>query len=188
MEEFELEPGETITRQVRTHWIVLVFQLIPYIVLAVVPLFVPLVFSLLQNVNPAIAASFTSKLSAAGPWLIFALAIWWLCLWMSALSLFTRYWLTIWIITTTRIVDIRQYGFFSRKVSSFLLNRVQDVTTDVEGFIPTMFKFGTLDVETAGRDEKFQMYEIQDPVELRDLIMREVSALHADGQLPQTGV
>ncbi len=85
----------------------------------------------------------------------------------------------MWIITNTRIVDIRQYGFFSRKVSSFLLSRVQDVTTDVEGFIETIFGFGTLNVETAGREELFQMRGIKKPTELRDLIMREVAVLAA---------
>ena len=31
MEEFELEPGEQITKSVRKHWIVLVGQLLPYL-------------------------------------------------------------------------------------------------------------------------------------------------------------
>ena len=142
----------------------------------------------LGNFNPSAAATVQQNLVSGGPWLRFFLGMWWLFLWMGMFSIFIRYFLTLWIITTTRIVDIHQHGFFSRHVSSFLLNRVQDVTTDVEGFIPTLFRFGTLDVETAGRDEKFEMYGITHPVELRDLIMREVAALHADGQMPVSGV
>jgi membrane protein YdbS with pleckstrin-like domain len=188
MEEFELEPGETITRSVRKHWIILAAQLIPYFILVILPFFIPFAVQLLSNANPLAAARITVLMNHAGPWMQLVLAFWWLFLWIGTFNIFTRYFLTVWIITTTRIVEIHQYGFFSRQVSSFLLNRVQDVTTDVEGFLPTMFGFGTLNVETAGRDEKFQMNGIQNPTDLRDLIMREIAALHADGQMPQSGV
>jgi uncharacterized membrane protein YdbT with pleckstrin-like domain len=188
MEEFELEPGEKITRSVRKHWFFLGAQLLPYVILAIIPLFFPLVEGLIIHTNAAGAVLLQHYNTQAAPWLRLLLAFWWLFLWVSAFSIFTQYTLTVWIITTTRIVDIHQYGFFSRKVSSFLLDRVQDVTTDVEGIFPTLFGFGTLNVETAGRDEKFQMYNISHPAELRDLIMREIAALHASGQMPPTGM
>jgi uncharacterized membrane protein YdbT with pleckstrin-like domain len=188
MEEFELEPGETITRSVRKHWIVLAAQLLPYFILIILPFFIPLALAFLNQFNPTAVEGLNHTLQTFGPWEQLLLAFWWLFLWIGAFTVFTRYFLTVWIITTTRIVEIHQYGFFSRQVSSFLLNRVQDVTTDVEGMFPTLFSFGTLNVETAGREERFQMNDIQNPTELRDLIMREIAALHADGQLAQGGV
>ncbi|MDR3546744.1 MAG: PH domain-containing protein [Candidatus Pacebacteria bacterium] len=192
MEEFELEPGETITLLVRKHWIVLVGQLISYFILAILPLFIPIAINALGSVSSSVVQNITAEMTRSGAWLRLALAFWWLFIWIAAFSSFMRYWLTLWIITSTRIVEIHQYGFFSRKVSSFLLNRVQDVTTEVSGLFATIFGYGALDVETAGRDEKFGMYDIQNPEGLRDLIMREVAALHADGQptapAAQTGV
>jgi uncharacterized membrane protein YdbT with pleckstrin-like domain len=192
MEEFELEPGEKITRSVRSHWIVLLGELIPFVVLAILPLCVPIAFSFVTAVNPKLTSALNALLAQHAGWLFMGLGIWWLFIWICGFTTFTQYYLTTWIITTTRIVDIRQYSFFSRQVSSFLLNRVQDVTTDVEGFLPTMFNFGTLNVETAGRDEKFEMSGIMQPTELRDLIMQEVAALHADGSpvmpVPASGV
>ncbi len=182
MEEFELEPGERVTRSVRTHWVVLFFRLLPYAILAALPLFLPLAYNYLVLAQPVAAAKLVATLPQAAPWLQLLLAFYWLFIWITLFSIFTRYCLTVWIITTTRIVDIHQYGFFSRQVSSFLLNRVQDVTTDVDGLFGTLFGFGMLNVETAGRDEKFQMRGIVNPTELRDLIMREISELHADGQ------
>ena len=179
MEEFELEPGEQITKTVRWHWIVLVGILSPFVLLAILPAFIPLALSFIQTASPAAGALLSQDFAQNSAWIRLLLAFWWLFLWISAFSIFTQYYLTQWIITSTRIVDIHQYGFFSRQVSSFLLNRVQDVTTDVEGFLPTMFSFGTLNVETAGRDEKFQMRGIANPTELRDLIMREIAVLNA---------
>jgi uncharacterized membrane protein YdbT with pleckstrin-like domain len=185
MQEFELEPGEKITESVRAHWIILVIRLISPVILAVVPILIWPSLSFLHAVSPVEAAQAATLLSTNFGWIRLILACWWLFLWIDAFSIFTQYCLTVWIITNTRIVDIRQYGFFSRKVSSFLLNRVQDVTTDVEGFIPTIFGFGSLNVETAGREEMFQMRGIKKPTELRDLIMREVAVLTAN---PATSV
>ena len=184
MEEFELEPGEQIIKTVRGHWIILVGIFIPFAVLAMLPAFIPLIIKFIETASPASTGIISQDLQQNGPWITMMIAFWWLFIWISVFSVFTQYYLTQWIITTTRIVDIRQYGFFSRQVSSFLLNRVQDVTTDVEGFLPTIFHFGTLNVETAGREEKFQMKGIVKPTELRDLIMREIAALNPPPPTP----
>lgn len=189
MEEFELEPGETITRTVRTHMFVLLFQMVPFVVLALLPFVVMPVLTYIFAHTPG-AMDYPSLLMAdIAPYAHFMLGFWWLMIWISAFTVFTRYWLTVWIITTTRIVDIRQNGFFRREVSSFLLARVQDVTTDVSGFFPTLIGFGSLRVETAGRAETFDMSNIVDPEGIRDLIMREIADLNAPRNLPDlTGV
>jgi uncharacterized membrane protein YdbT with pleckstrin-like domain len=178
MNEFELESGEQMTKIVRRHPIVLFGMISPFIVLALLPLFIPFAISLLQSLSPVAGTLVSQDFAQNANWFVVFLSAWWLFLWISVYSIFTQYYLTEWIITTTRIVDIRQYGFFSRQVSSFLLAKVQDVTTDVEGFLPTIFHFGTLNVETAGREEKFQMRGISNPTELRDLIMREIAVLN----------
>jgi membrane protein YdbS with pleckstrin-like domain len=188
MNEFELQPGETITRSVRRHWIILVGVLLPYVFLTLLPLIIPFMVHLLVIASPVAATRLNDLISANFRWVLLALSVWWLMLWMAALNSYTKYHLTLWIITTTRIVDIHQYGFFSREVSSFLIDRVQDVTTDVDGFLATTFGFGRLNIETAGREDKFQMWGIKDPVELRDLIMQEIAAIHANGAHLPTGV
>ena len=171
MEEFELELGETITKVVQQHPFLLALRLIPYIVLAVLPL---IALPILELVT---------KTSLGGGIVRFVIGAYWLVLWMSAFTLLTKYFLTMWVITSQRIVDITQNGFFSRDVSSFLLARVQDITTDVEGLFPTMIGYGTLNVETAGRMEKFQMEGIAHPEAIRDLIMREIADLQSHDNL-----
>ena len=179
MEEFELEPGEKIILRVRRHIFVLIIEMIPFAFFALIPLFFPLLVTLMTGMNAAGGVVLGAYITGANPWIRFGLGAWWLFIWLAAFSTLTKYMLTVWVITTTRIVDIHQYGFWDRKVSSFLLARVQDVTTDVQGFFSTLIGFGTLNVETAGRDEKFSMTEIKGPERLRDLIMREIAAIHA---------
>jgi uncharacterized membrane protein YdbT with pleckstrin-like domain len=180
MEEFELEPGEHLTLSVRKHWVVFTIELIPYLLLAIVPLFIPAIINFIASLQPSLQLlSQTANFSS--PWARFALGIWWFFLWVGAFNVFTRYFLDIWIITSTRIVDIHQFGFFRRQISSFLLAHIQDVTIDINGILPTLFGFGTIHVETAGHEERFIMHGIRDPQGLRDLIMREIAALHDAG-------
>jgi uncharacterized membrane protein YdbT with pleckstrin-like domain len=183
MEEFELEPGETVVRSVRKHWFVFFLMLLPYVFLALVPFVLPGVFAWATRALPAYTNLFQG-LSLAHPFVRLGLGLWWLMLWVGAFNAFTSYFLNVWIITSQRVVEIRQAGFFSRKVSSFLLVRVQDVTTNIDGFFADMLGYGCVQVETAGTaSHKFSMDGVRDPVGMRDLIMREIALLH-----PSSGV
>lgn len=183
MEEFQLEPGETITRAVRKHWLVFVGELLPYAVIALLPLIIFPAVTYFVAHAPQFADTH-ADLTLWNGWVRLILGLWLLLAWMGGFNAFTRYYLDQWVITTTRIVDIHQFGFFRREVSSFLLNHVQDVTTDVDGIFPTVFGFGTLRVETAGDESRhFVMRGIRDPEGLRDLIMREIAALHGSSHV-----
>lgn len=171
MEEFELEPGEEIILQIRQHLFVLLLKLLPIALLAIAPFIVAPFFMMFTGTAPATELS---------PPFRFFIGLWWLFLWMGAFQVIMKFFLTSWVITSHRIVDICQKGFFSRKVSSFLLVRVQDVTTDVHGIIATLIGFGDIHVETAGSVERFDMRNVRSPEFLRDLIMREVALLHQD--------
>jgi hypothetical protein len=175
MEEFELELGETVIRTVHQHWILIAVRLIPFIILACLPLFIVPLFAVLATHTGTGTAFDPSSISLNQPLLRFALGVWWLILWMSAFTMLTKFFLTMWVITTQRIVDIKQNSLFSRQVSSFLLARVQDITTDVDGLLGTLIGFGHLNVETAGRAEKFSMEGVAHPEAIRDLIMREIA-------------
>jgi hypothetical protein len=109
-------------------------------------------------------------------------------LWSAAFNTVTRYYLNQWIITNTRIIEIHQYGFFSREVSSVLLIHVQDVSSEVDGVFGTLLGYGELQVQSAGAEEHFTMDDIASPTVLRDLIMREIADLHADGRTPPPAV
>jgi hypothetical protein len=182
-DDFELEHGELTRLSVRKHWLVFTVELLPYVLFALIPFIIQYGAGMLAAANPAFL-SYVETLSLANPWMRFIFGVWWLIMWTGAFNTFTRYYLDVWIITTQRIIDVHQLGFFRRTVTSFLLSRVQDVTTSVEGFLPTLFHYGTLRVETAGdASENFSMDGIPHPEELRNLILREVEDLReSEGQ------
>ncbi|MDB5245174.1 MAG: hypothetical protein JWN90_279 [Parcubacteria group bacterium] len=175
MEEFDLQPGEHIILSVRQHPFVLAMRLLPFLLLAFVP---DLLHAFLSFVG-SMGGAQTSGLSLSAGLTRFLTGLYWLILWIGAFTTLTKFALTQWIITNVRIVDIKQYGFFSREVSSFLLLRVQDVTTEIYGLLPTLIGYGRLNVETAGNLEKFSMSTVAHPQRIRDIIMDQVAELHS---------
>ena len=59
------------------------------------------------------------------------------------------------IVTDRNITQTLQYGLFSRKVSQLNLVNVEDVTSEQDGVLPTVFDYGVLKVETAGEQVNF---------------------------------
>ena len=184
MEEFQLEPGEQVVRTVRKHWFVFLLMLLPYAFLAVVPFVLPWMAGWALRFAPDFSY-LLSSISLNQPFIRLGLGIWWLLLWIGAFNAFTSYFLNVWVVTSRRIVRIHQAGFFNRVVSSFLLHRVQDVTTTVDGFFADVLSYGSVRVETAGTaSDNFSMDGVADPVAMRDVIMREITLLqHAGDQV-----
>ncbi len=82
------------------------------------------------------------------------------------------YFLDVWIVTDQRIIDIHQAGFFSRSVSEVKLSRVQDISSEIEGFWPTMLKYGNVIVQTASEQSKLFFEEVPKPDHIRDLLVK----------------
>jgi hypothetical protein len=167
MQQFALEPGERIIRSARKHWFLFATGLLPYAILAVIPFAIPSMLRLTPAAVPALDALNTHRALWHG-----ALGVWLLVVWTGAWGSFTRYFLNLWVLTNERIVDIKQFGYFNRKVSSLMLHRVQDVTTDVVGVIPSFLGIGGITVQSAGAVDEFHMRGIPHPEEMRDLILR----------------
>lgn len=170
MKEFELEPGEHVVKESRKHWFVFLIVLLPYVIIAAIPFAIPKIVTLVPQLTQY--ATFLNYHTV-----IFhtILGIWLLITWTGAWSAFTRYYLNVWVLTNLRIVDIKQHGYFSREVSSLFLSRVQDVTTDVTGFLPSILGMGTIVVQSAGAVDEFRMQGIPRPEQMRDIILRYVS-------------
>jgi|GEM_PF-335199 len=176
MAEFELEGGEKVIASVRKHPLIVIGELIPYALLALLPLLLPVLLNVLGTMGAQLPAEFFQYLSAENPWTRFVMGMYWLFIWIGAFGVFTDYYLDHWVITNHRIMSIDQQGFFDRRVASLHLNRIQDVLTDIEGILGELFGFGTLSVETAGDDQsRFRIYGVANAKGVRDLIMKEVT-------------
>lgn len=170
MKEFELEPGEHVVKETRKHWFLFLAELLPYAILAVIPFALP---NILAVAPPLAKYSSYFDYQTLGARVV--LGIWLLVTWTMAWGAFTRYFLNAWILTNKRISTIKQRRFFYREVSSLLLPRVQDVTTNVSGVLSSVLGIGDIKVQSAGADVEFTMRGIPHPEQMRDIILKYVS-------------
>ncbi len=165
-EQLKLESDERIVKQVRKHWFILFAQTAGIVIMAIIP--VILIFAGLAGAKTLPGISVDTEVYY-GP-AVFFMAAWFLIMWMTLFGVWTDYYLDNWIITTRRVIAIDQQGFFKRKVASFRLERLQNVTIDIRGIIATLLNFGHITAETAGNKEAFIIKGIPDPRGVKALI------------------
>ncbi len=168
LEKIELEPSETIQKVVRVHWFVIVSQLVSTaFIMVALPGLITLLF------NYSMLQSSLGDLSRFNYLLSYILILWLLGNLILIFTIWTHYYLDLWVITNQRIIVINQVGFFNRKVSSFRLERLQDISVAISGIIPTFLDFGTLHAHTAGnKEENFTTANLPSPRDLQALIQK----------------
>lgn len=70
----------------------------------------------------------------------------------------------LFILTNERLIDISQISILKRTVASTPLKRIQDTTSNIDGVLPTLLNYGSIEVQTASGDaSKFEIDRIPDP-------------------------
>ncbi|MBP6881395.1 MAG: PH domain-containing protein [Candidatus Pacebacteria bacterium] len=173
LEKIELEPEEIVLKTVRKHWFVIVTELFAILVMLLIPFFFLFVLALFSEKLLAFDISIAHYTTL----LVFAVATWSVITIMAGFTIWTHYYLDLWIITDRRIILVDQIGFFNRNVSIFRLERLQDIEFYISGLIPTMLNFGTLKAQTAGAHESnFKSSGLPDPRELQAIIQKAMDA------------
>ncbi len=153
------ENDEVVLLLVRRHPFYIILKFISIIILLIVPIMAMYIFYDFLQLNDLFVFS------------IFIYTFWCLLLWQVLFYQFTMYALDVWIVTNKRIIDSTQHGFFNRTVAELHLARVQDISVNVTGFFQTLLKFGDLEIQTAGTENKFDFLQIPYPNEVKDQIM-----------------
>ncbi|MFA6526562.1 MAG: PH domain-containing protein [Candidatus Buchananbacteria bacterium] len=91
---------------------------------------------------------------------------------MFSLFIWMTNYLDVWTVTTGRIISRRQNGLFSRTVSELELYRVQDITSEQKGFLPTVLNYGDLYIQSAGEQERFVYRNIANPTGMARTIQK----------------
>ena len=156
--------NENVVLVVRKHWIVL----LPYFLQVALMCLLPIILYvfIVPYALPAFLEDPYSRF-------FFLLSIiYYGFIWIVIFMVWTDYYLDIWIVTNERIIDIEQIGFFNRVVSELDLKRIQDITSNVHGMLPTMFGFGNLHIQTAAEEGKFDLKSVPHPVTIRRRITK----------------
>jgi ABC-type multidrug transport system fused ATPase/permease subunit len=157
MIKFNLNPNEQIVLVVRKHWIAIFGQIVALVLIAIVPL-------LLLIILPFMVPNFPGWQTGHLIYLYtFAYMVLLMFSWVTFFFSWTAYRLDVWVVTTHRIFLVEQSAMFHREISSLTLDKIQDLTIDIEGFLPTMLKFGDILLETAGERKMLKFINAKNP-------------------------
>lgn len=162
----KLEQGEKILIIVRKHWFVLFAQVF---FMAVAFLFPFVAYGVLDNAG--MFHKIIGNMRGDTRSLLMVLGTGWVLLfWIAFFVAWTNYYLNFLFLTNTKVTDINQRGLFSREMSSVRLDRIQDVTVEVNGIIPTILHFGNVHIQTAAEREEFFIRNVPFPYDVKDKI------------------
>lgn len=152
----------------RRHWFTFLLIIILYAALIFVPFFgILMIWSQLGEILQG-PVSF--------PIFVMIISIYYLSLWTFLFHAFIDFYLDVWVVTNERIISIEQRGLFSRVISEQMLYRVQDATSEIHGLFPTLLKYGHLEVQTAGQEQRFEFKNVPNPDGIVKLIHEESEA------------
>lgn len=135
----------------------------------------PLIFGLLIILVGMIPWTIGYGLSAewlpiANVWLVVCaifLLIYWVRSWVG-------WHYSIYVLTSHRILIVKQSGFFSREVADLALHNIQNVNYAIKGLQGAMFGFGTLRIDTLSGSGALKLAYVHRPDRLQKQIMNEV--------------
>jgi hypothetical protein len=140
---------------------------IPYFLIFAILLFIPPIgYYLFSSAFPVATAN-----PVALPIFILIGSTYYLALGLFLYSFFVEFYLDSWILTNDRLIDIRQISLFARTVAEVDLYQIQDVSSEIRGFFPTVFNYGNIYLQTAGPVPKFIIYNVHAPDKLRQEII-----------------
>ena len=77
----------------------------------------------------------------------------------------------LYILTEERVIEIDQKSLFDREVKEIGLDKVQDVTYNISGFLSTIFDVGTVKVHSAS-GLTIEMCAVSKPGTVREILIR----------------
>jgi uncharacterized membrane protein YdbT with pleckstrin-like domain len=94
-----------------------------------------------------------------------------LFIWIYIFFTWIEFYFDVWIITDRKIINIEQWGLFNRQVGEFKYERIQDITVQIRGFIPTLLDYGDVHIQTAGAVSRYVFDDVPNPNEIKNMIM-----------------
>jgi len=165
IDKISLEPNENVVTITHRHKFYIIIELSILLITALLPALLILLVKSQLSILPFNIFDYSIFLT-------YCYAVWLLMMWVAAFFTITDFYLDVLVVTDKRLIIANQKGFWRRSLSSFRLNRLQDINVEIDGILPTLLDFGTLHAETAGHsEEKFQMDNLPDPRGLKAKIM-----------------
>jgi|YNPMSStandDraft_1061717.scaffolds.fasta_scaffold10606_5 uncharacterized membrane protein YdbT with pleckstrin-like domain len=147
----------------RRHWLPFVLESIPFIIISILPF---MLFAFSQTLPLNIKIIFDNY---SNYYFFFSFVLIFV-LWLIFIIFWTNYYLDMIIITNKRIIDMEQIGLFSRDEAEIRFEKIQDIKIEINGVLPSLFKFGDIHIQSAAEMKEFILKDIPDPYKIKDVI------------------
>lgn len=168
----KLNPDERIHLIKRRHLILLKLQLLPFVLIALLILFAIFILFFKEITWPQfLIEKFPQLLEFNLKFiLIFFLSLLLPILWTMIFLIITYYYLTYWVVTNQRTIYVKLTGLFNLSYASVSHDRIQDIVISIKGILPSIFRFGNLQIQTAGEMGQFVFDSIPEPEIVKQVI------------------
>lgn len=156
------QTGESIYLVVRQHWMILAKRLAIWAILV-------LALILFKRFLPLLGTTILEGPVATV--INMAIQMYILFLVTSLFIIWVLYYLNMYIVTNERIVDVDQKGLFSHHVAELNMEKIEDVTSEVNGIFGHIFDYGSVFIQTAGTRERFDFQNVPNPGRITKLIL-----------------
>lgn len=169
-----IRKDEKILKIKRRHFIVILIEMMPLalfffmgVIGMIITFFVP--FSFPEIITDIFPILLDIELRF---FIFYFISIILLFLWQMGFVIFANYYLDCWIITNEKTIHTELKSIFSRTLSSVSHTKIQDITVNVNGILPTFLKYGNLQIQTAGSFQKFIFKQIPEPYKTKEIIFK----------------
>ncbi len=80
-----------------------------------------------------------------------------------AWSNFLKWFFNVGVVTTKRIIDVDFYSILVRETSGTRVDRVEDISANVSGYLGSLFNYGDVMVQTAGEETNLEFLRVPEP-------------------------
>jgi len=177
------QEGEKIILFLRRHWLAMLPVVLAVLFLMLIPLVVLVSIYSQGWLNFAYEMDLGISVTKI---VVFLFFVYLLFLVFFILVAWLQYYLDVTILTNRRLIDIQQINIFNRQVAFTDLVYIQDVRSEIKGFIQRFFDYGTVMIQTAAENPNFILRDMPHP----SMIAREIIAI-CRGEMPvaqETGV
>jgi len=148
----------------RRHWFVMFLNSLFFVFMIILPF---IIFWL----TPQSLANYIVGTAWQGILIMF-FGGYYMLMWLFFFAALVDYYLDVWVVTNERIIDIQQISLFKHVVAEQRIVRVQDVTSSVQGILPTFLNYGDVNIQTAGEMERFSFQQVPDPEGVKKIIFQ----------------
>lgn len=152
---------ESVILFLRAHFITNVSWILISLILIIIPI---MIFIFLPNFGIDLSSPTAARFT-----IVYA-AFYYLIVLSYIFISFLHWFYNVFIVTSERVVDIDYSDIVIHNIAVTNLNHVEDVNYTQSGFIPTLFNYGDVFVQTAGNERNFEALSVPKPREATHII------------------